>query len=41
MNWQPRRELEATPSQHFPIIWPYEQDMLDKAAEKALAAMGD
>ena len=23
MNWQPRRELEATPSQHFPIIWPY------------------
>jgi NAD(P) transhydrogenase len=23
MNWQPRRELEAMPSQHFPIIWPY------------------
>jgi hypothetical protein len=23
MNRQPRSELEATPSQHFAIIWPY------------------
>jgi hypothetical protein len=23
MNWQPRRELEATPSQHFPILSNY------------------
>jgi hypothetical protein len=30
MNWQPRRELEATPSHHFPIIWPYGAMILKK-----------